>query len=113
MLIFVLAMSLTVFAYRYLQTYAPSNAIVARVRRERPRLRVVAGLLLLSVALASCAIFLADWAAAGGPGWLNLIVLIAIWDAFKFTFMAILVSLRRARMALRTATHQRRSLVAP
>ena len=88
MLILILAFGVAALAHRYLQTYAPSNVIVARVRQERPRLRVAAGLLVLSAALASGAVVLADWVANGGPGWLNLVVLIAIWDAFKFAFLA-------------------------
>jgi hypothetical protein len=77
-------------AHRHLQMYAPSNAIVARVRQERPRFRVVAGLLVLSAALAMGAIALSRWAATGGPGLLHLVVLIAIWDAFKFAWLAVL-----------------------
>ena len=37
MLIPLLAFGVAALAHRYLQMYAPSNAIVARVRRERPR----------------------------------------------------------------------------
>lgn len=90
MLILILAFGVAALAHRYLQMYAPSNAIVARVRQERPRLRVAAGLLVLAAALACAAILLSRWAAAGGPGWLNLVVLIAIWDAMKFTWVAFL-----------------------
>jgi hypothetical protein len=56
---------------------------------------------------------LATWAVSGGPGWLNLVILIAIWDAMKIALLAIAVLLRRAGVALRRATHHRRSLVAP
>ena len=94
MLILVPAMCLATAVRRYLQTYAPSNAMVARVRRERPRLGVVGGLLVLSAALAFGTLILADWAASGGPGWLNLLALLAVWDCFKFTFLALAETLR-------------------
>ena len=99
MLIFLLAVSGAALAHRYLQVYAPSNVVVAHVRRARPRLRVAVGLLALSVTLASTAFALAEWVVNGGPGWLNLVIIFAVWDAFKFIFMAIAVALRHAGAA--------------
>jgi hypothetical protein len=109
MLILVLAVCVAAVAHRYLQVYAPSNAIVALVRREQPRLRVASGLFVLSTALATGAIFLAEWAANGGPGWLNLLVLIAIWDAFKFAFLALAIIVRRSLDELRRAGSRKRA----
>lgn len=103
MLILVLAFGVAAMACRYLQMYAPSNAIIAQIRQERPRLRVASGLLVLSTALALGAHVLADWVAAGGRGWLNLIVLVAIWDCLKFAIMAIAVALRCVVAALQKA----------
>lgn len=77
--------------HRALQLYAPSNVLAARVRRQRPRLRAVVGLVVMAAMLVVVAHLLATWAATGGPGWLNLLVLIAIWDAFKFAFLAVAV----------------------
>ena len=88
MLIPLLGFGVAALTHRYLQMYAPSNAIVAKVRRERPRLRSAAGLLVLAAALASGALVLAQRVANGGPGWMNLIILITIWDALKFTLSA-------------------------
>ena len=87
----ILAFGVAALAHRYLQMYAPSNAIVARVRRARPRVRVAGGLLVLSAALAFVAAILTDVVASGGPGWLNLLVLIAAWDALKFGILAVRV----------------------
>jgi hypothetical protein len=91
----ILALGVAALAHRYLQMYAPSNAIVARVWRKRPCARVVGGLLILSAALAFVAAILADWVANGGPGWLNLLVLIAVWDAFKFGTLGGAIAIRR------------------
>jgi hypothetical protein len=96
----ILAFGVGALAHRYLQMYAPSNAIVARVRRERPHVRVAGGLLVLSAALAFVAAILADWVANGGPGWLNLLVLIAVWDAFKFGTLGGVIAVRCGLTAL-------------
>ena len=100
MLIFLLAMSGAALAHRHLQVYAPSNVVLARVRRARPRLRIAVGLFALSIMLVTIAFALVEWVLNVGPGWLNLVVVIAVWDAFRFTFMAIAVALRRAGAAL-------------
>jgi hypothetical protein len=97
----ILAFGVTALVRRYLRTYSPSNAIVARVRREQPTLRIAIGLLAVSAALASGVVVLADWAASGGPGVLNLIVIVAAWDAFKFVSLACLVALGCTRRAAR------------
>lgn len=99
--------------HRVLQLYAPSNLLAARVRKERPRIRVIVGLVVMAAMLVLVAHLLATWAATRGPGWLNLVVVIAIWDAFKFAALAVIVALRRARVALRQASLRGRSLVAP
>jgi hypothetical protein len=91
----ILAFGVAALAHRYLQMYAPSNAIVARVWWGRPRVRVAGGLLVLAAVLAFIAAILADWVANGGPGWLNLLVLLAVWDAFKFGILGVAIALRR------------------
>jgi hypothetical protein len=99
--------------HRVLQMYAPSNVLAARVRRERPRLGTAIRLGAMAAGLVGGAHLLDTWASTGGPGWLNLVVLVAIWDAFKFAILAIVTIFRRARVALYGATRHRRSLVAP
>jgi hypothetical protein len=113
LLLMVPVVVLVAAAHRGLQLYAPSNVLAARVRRERPHLGTAIRLGVTASGLVVGAHLLARWAATGGPGWLNLVILIAIWDAMKFTLLAIAVILRRAGVALRRATHHRSSLVAP
>lgn len=103
MLIPLLAFGVAALAHRYLQMYAPSNAIVRRVRRKRPRLRMAGGLLGLSAGLALVAAILADFVANGGPGWLNLLVLGAVWDALKFGILGGAIALRCGLTVLREA----------
>jgi hypothetical protein len=96
-------------AHRLLQLYAPSNLIAAHVRRQRPELRTAGWLIVLAVALLIVGRALSESVADGGPGWLNLIFLITVWDASKFIFLAILVTVRRARVAVREITRHRTS----
>jgi hypothetical protein len=93
-LILILAIGLAAVAHRYLQMCAPSNAILRSVGRAQPRIRVAADLLLLSAGLFVGAYVLTDWVATGGPGWVNCLVLIAVWNLFKFTWMVLLILLR-------------------
>ncbi len=107
MLILVFALGIGARAHRFLQMYAPSNAVVARVRQERPRVRIAAGLLLVSATLLAGALVLADWVVNGGPGWLNLVTLVAVWDAFKFTLLALAVLLRSGIARMRRVESSR------
>lgn len=113
LLLMVPVVVLVAAVHRVLQLYAPSNVLAARVRRERPRIRVLVGLVVIAAMLVVAAHLVATWAATGGPGWLNLVVLIAVWDAFKFAALAVIVALRRARIALRQTARRGRALVAP
>ena len=78
-------------AHRYLQLYAPSNAVIARVRMTPPRWRVALGVSALAVTLLLATHVLAAVVAAGGPGWLNLVVVVLAWDAIKFGWLAVVV----------------------
>ena len=113
LLLMVPVVVLVAAVHRLLQMYAPSNLVAAHVRRQRPRLGTALRLGAVAAGLILGAHLIARWAATGGPGWLNLVVLIAIWDAIKFALLTIAVIVRRVGAALRVATHHRRSLVAP
>lgn len=100
-LVFVVAMYLAAATHRYLQTYAPSNVLLAHVRGTRPRLRVVIALLAIAAALMAGAFALSERAASGGPGWLHLLGLATIWDSFKFAVLALAEVTRCAAATLR------------
>lgn len=100
-------------AHRMLQLYAPSNLILAHVRRHPPRLRVAGVLLMLAISLLLIAAICSEIARTGGPGWLHVVFLIALWDAFKLMFEAIAVAMRRGAMALSRATRKHRPVAAP
>jgi hypothetical protein len=87
-------------AHRFLQTYAPSNVLVRRVRSARPRLGVAAGLIGTAMVLLAMVHVVASAAAAGAPGWLNVVVLVLAWDAIKFSLAAVGIVCRRAARAV-------------
>lgn len=66
----------------FLRRYMPTNILLDRIR-TREGLRWGALAMLLAVPY----LLLANWLGAvvdsGGPGWLNILVFLAIWNAFK------------------------------
>ena len=69
--------------HRYLQTYAPTNLLTRRVRAQEPRWSAVAVLTVLVAALLVVLHMLGEAVTNGGPGWLNLAVLVLAWDVIK------------------------------
>lgn len=67
---------------RFLRRYMPSNILLDRVRTRRGLRWGVLAMLLAFPYLA-----IAYWAGAavdsGGPGWLNVLVVLGIWNALK------------------------------
>lgn len=88
-----------------LRRYMPANiALDAICTRRGLKWGIPAMLLAVACLLAAsiCTNLIAD----GGPGWLNLLVLLFIWNAFKFLIMGpvsptrlIVVRLAEARLA--------------
>lgn len=78
----------TALAFRYLQTHAPPNLIVASIRQKRAATRSAYGLLLLSASCIVAAICLSTAAQRDGLGLLHLAVLILTWNALKFAWTA-------------------------
>lgn len=94
-MLFLLAVPAVIFVtltLRLLQTYAPSNILIARMRASRPSFRIAFGLTALSLVLVSGAHGLGIAIENGAPGWLNLVVLVLLWDAMKFACMGALVA---------------------
>ena len=82
-----LVFHLVVIAYWWLHAHAPTSRLVGRVR-SAPRLRWTP--ICLLVGLACLAIAAAFGAAIqhGAPGWLNLAVLVALWNGVKIGWLA-------------------------
>ena len=102
LLLFVPVLVLVTYSHRYLQRYAPSNALIARARMGPPRWRSA---LILAFVVATTLVtmrLLAEAVVAGAPGWLNLVVLILAWDAIKFGLAAASVALSCAVASCRS-----------
>ncbi|MFC5679103.1 sulfate permease [Aeromicrobium endophyticum] len=70
----------------YLRFYMPTNIALDAIRTRRGRRWGVPAMLIAVpyvFAASICTALLAD----GGPGWLNILVLLFIWNAMKFAFM--------------------------
>lgn len=88
-------------AHRYLVLYAPSNVLKRRVRAAAPALSTVAAMLAVASGLMLAMKVVSDAAAPGGPGWLNMVVIILAWDAIKIGCLAIAVLFRWIGLASR------------
>lgn len=79
--------------------WAPTNLLLDRIRTRRglkwgiPAMLLAAPLLLVA---AACTAGIQN----GGPGWLNLLVVLFIWDALKFLAMGPVSLLHLARIRL-------------
>lgn len=87
----------------YLRRYMPTNVALDAIRTRRG-LKWGVPAMLLGAPYLVAAYICTSLIAAGGPGWLNLLVLLFIWNATKFLVMGpvsavLLVRVRRARVS--------------
>lgn len=80
--------------HRLVQAVAPTNMLTRAVNSAVPRWRTAVGLLALSMILVGGMHALSREVAGGGPGWLNLVVLVLAWDAIKMGLLAAVVTVR-------------------
>lgn len=88
--------------YTLFQRTMPTNILI-RATHTRRGLKWGVLAMLLAVVYFVTAAALAQWVADGGPGWINLLVLVCIWNALKFLVNGpvTLVRLVRVRVAER------------
>lgn len=86
----------------FLRTYMPTNILLDALRTRRG-LKWGVPAMLIAVPYLLGAWLLTIWIADGGPGWLNLLVLLFIWNALKFFVNGpiTMIVLIRARVAER------------
>ena len=65
------------------QRCMPTNILI-RATHSRRGLKWGAPAMLLATVYFLISAALAQWVADGGPGWLNLVVLLCLWNALKF-----------------------------
>lgn len=110
-----LILTVSSFIYAVLQRYAPTNIVLGRIRRRRGLKWGVPAML-----LAAPYIVLAYWCSSaigdGAPGWLNLVILLCLWNALRFVAIgpisvALLIRARsRERIKSREAATESESL---
>ena len=70
----------------FLRRYMPSNILLDLIR-TRNGLKWGVPAMLLAAPYLGVAAWCTNLIESGGPGWLHLVVLICIWNAFKFLIM--------------------------
>ncbi|RAF53762.1 sulfate permease [Burkholderia multivorans] len=93
----------------FMRRWMPTNIVLDKVR-TRHGLKWGLPAMLLAIPYFYTASLLTVIIRDGGPGWLNLVVLIAIWSAFKMLWIGpvSLVLLARVRIHENTERRQRR-----
>jgi hypothetical protein len=103
-----LVWSLSVAIRRYLCSYMPTNVAIDLLRTRRglkwavPAALVAVPAYLFAAAMASSAVD------HGGPGWLNMLVLLCAWNAMKFAASGALTPIRLLRDGRRSAMARHR-----
>ncbi len=78
--------TLSVHTHDFLRRYMPTNRLLDAIRTRRG-LKWGVPAMLLAIPYLIAAVILRDRTESGGPGWLNLIVLLCIWNSMKLTIM--------------------------
>lgn len=94
----------SVHTRNFLRRYMPTNILLDAIRTRRGLKWGVPAMLLAIPYLLAASIY-ATWVVDGGPGWLNLVVLWAAWNAMKLVAIGpvCLVLLARVRLVERRA----------
>lgn len=82
--------------YRLIQSYAPTNVLLRRLRTRRG-LRWSIPMMLLGVLYLWIAAICSILVQQGGPGWLHLIVALCIWNGLKFLLAGPVLLIRLIR----------------
>lgn len=93
----------------FLRRYMPTNILLDKIRTRRGLKWGVPAMLIAAPYLLAAAAFAAV-IADGGPGWLNILVLLFIWNAMKFAFIGPISLVLLARTRLHEARARRAHL---
>lgn len=95
----------------FLRRYMPTNIALDLIRTRRGLKWGIPAMLLAApylLAASICANLIAD----GGPGWLNLVVLLCVYDAMKFLIMGPVSLVLLVRVRIEEAGARRRAFSA-
>lgn len=95
--------------YAFLQQSMPTNILI-RATHTRRGLKWGVPAMLLAVVYIVIAAALAQWVAGGAPGWINLLVLLCLWNALKFVVNGPIAAIRLARVRAREQRYRDETL---
>ncbi|XPP25620.1 MAG: sulfate permease [Leucobacter sp.] len=101
--------TLSVYTRAFLRRYMPTNILLDLIRTRRGlKWGIPAAFLAVPYLLAAsiCTSLIAN----GGPGWLNLLVLLFLWNSMKFIVMGSVSLVLLVRARTREALAKRRTL---
>ena len=96
--------------YAFFQKSMPTNILI-RATHTRRGLKWGVPAMLLGVVYILIAAALAQWVAGGAPGWINLLVLLCLWNALKFFVNGPITAVRLARIRAREQRYRDKMLV--
>ncbi|CAN5500073.1 hypothetical protein BH10ACT5_BH10ACT5_00250 [soil metagenome] len=83
--------------YAFFQRTMPTNILI-RATHTRRGLKWGVPAMLFAVLYIVIAAALAQWVASGAPGWINLLVLLCLWNALKFAVNGPITMVRLGRV---------------
>ena len=91
--------------YAFFQRTMPTNILI-RATRTRRGLKWGAPAMLLAVVYVVIAAALAHWVADGAPGWINVLVVVCLWNALKFLVNGPITVIRLVRVRALERRHR-------
>lgn len=97
-----LSWMLSAVAHRWLQCRMPSNRAVRALRAARTWGRALAATWALALGYGLAAWTLTVFLAAGGPGWLNLLIVVSLWNGMKFAALGLVMPVERVLLEVKS-----------
>ncbi|TFD68192.1 sulfate permease [Cryobacterium gelidum] len=99
----------TARSYFFLRRFMPTAIVIDAINTRRG-LKWGVPAMLLAVPYAVAAIYCRAQVEAGGPGWLNLLVILFLWNTLKFVFIGPISLLKLIVVRVREAVTRRRMI---
>ena len=104
---FELILAATARSYFFMRRFMPTAIVIDAINARRG-LKWGVPAMLLAVPYALAAIYCRTQIEAGGPGWLNLLVLLCLWNTLKFVVIGPISLLKLMVVRVREAVARRR-----
>ncbi|WP_104130558.1 sulfate permease [Cryobacterium sp. N21] len=104
---FELILAATAGSYFFLRRFMPTALVIDAINTRRG-LKWGVPAMLLAVPYALAAIYCRSQVDAGGPGWLNLLVILCLWNTLKILLIGPISLLKLIAVRVREAVARRR-----